>query len=138
MDVTIFSGLLPRPPRNCPSPGDVPPELLRHTGGGPFTSGNLVVVDAIERLPQGASAARVRLLDFGPAWPGAGLVAIRNGPTWVRGSWRDERRQDARCQTHRISSPVTGSAIGRNRITVRGRTTERRWSRVPAGVFELG
>jgi hypothetical protein len=167
VDVTIFSGLLSRPPRNCPSPGDAPPERLRHTGGGPFTSGDLMVVDAIERLPRGAPAARVRILDLGPTRPGAGLVTVRNGPTirvrvcggpgmalvrvtqrtsppgrdtpmWVRGSWQDERRQDARCQTHRISSPVTGSASGRNRITVRARTTGRRWSRVAVRVFDLG
>jgi hypothetical protein len=43
VDVTVFSGRLPRPPRNCPSPGDAPPEL-QHTGGGPFTSGDLIVV----------------------------------------------------------------------------------------------
>jgi hypothetical protein len=81
VDVTIFSGLLSRPPRNCPSPGDAPPERLRHTGGGPFTSGDLMVVDAIERLPRGAPAARVRTLDLGPTRPGAGLVTVRNGPT---------------------------------------------------------
>jgi hypothetical protein len=49
VDVTVFSGLLPGMPRNCPSPGDAPPERLRHTEGGRFTSGDLVVVDAIVR-----------------------------------------------------------------------------------------
>lgn len=167
VDVTVFSGLLPRPPRNCPSPGDPPPERLRPTGGGPFTSGDLVVVDAIERVLQGAPAARVRILDLGPTRPGAGLVAVRNGPTirvrvcgargmamvrvtqrtsppgrdtpaWVRGSWQDERRQDARCQIHRISSPLGISAIGRHRFTVRARTTGRRWSRQAVRAFDLG
>lgn len=166
VDVTVFSGLLPRPPRNCPSPGDAPPERLRHTGGGPFTSGDLVVVDAIERVPAGAPRARVRILGVGPrsqaglvtalegpavrvrvcGAPGMALVRVtqrtsppgRTAPVWVRGSWRDERRQDSRCQTHRIGSPMAGSAIGRHRITVLARTTGRRWSRVAVRVFDLG
>lgn len=166
VDVTAFSGLLPRPPRNCPSPGDAPPERLRHTGGGPFTSGDLVVVDAIERVPARAPRARVRILGVGPrsqaglvtamegptvrvrvcGAPGVALVRVtqrtsppgRTAPVWVRGSWRDERRQDSRCQTHRIGSPMAGSAIGRHRITVRARTTGRRWSRVAVRVFDLG
>jgi hypothetical protein len=164
VDVTVFSGLLPRPPRNCPSPGDAPPEQLRSTGGGPFTSGDLVVVDAIERLPAGSPAARVRVLDLvlgqglvgtrnGPAIrvrvcgaPGMALVRAtqrtsppgRDTPAWVRSSWQDKRRQDSRCQVHRISSPVAGSTTGRHRIAVRARTTGRGWSPVAARVFDLG
>jgi hypothetical protein len=80
VDVTVFSGLLPRPPRNCPSPGDAPPERLRHTGGGPFTSGDLIVVDAIERLAAGAPPARVRVLGLGST-PQVGLVMALHGPT---------------------------------------------------------
>jgi hypothetical protein len=165
VDVTVFSGRLPRPPRNCPSPGDAPPEQLRHTGGGPFTSGDLIVVDAIERLPAGAPPARVRVLGLGsPAQVGlvaalkgpmvqirvcgsAGMALLRvtqrtsppgrDRPAWVRGSWQDERRQDARCQVHRIRSPLGSSATGRHRITVRARTTERRWSRQAVRVFDL-
>jgi hypothetical protein len=80
VDVTVFSGRLPRPPRNCPSPGDAPPEQLRHTGGGPFTSGDLIVVDAIERLAAGAPTARVRVLGLGlPSQ--VGLVTALQGPT---------------------------------------------------------
>jgi hypothetical protein len=164
VDVTVFSGLLPRPPRNCPSPGDAPPEQLRHTGGGPFTSGDLVVVDAIERLPARAPTARVRVLGVGSRGglvttrqgptvrvrvcgaPGMALLRVtqrtsppgRNSPAWVRGSWQDERRQDARCQIHRISSPIAGSATGRYRVTVTARTTGRRWSRRTVRTFELG
>jgi hypothetical protein len=166
VDVTVFSGLLPRPPRNCPSPGDAPPDQLRHTGGGPFTRGDLIVVDAIERLPAGAPTARVRVLGLGSR-PEVGLVTALHGPTvrvrvcgapgmallrvrqrmsppgrdrpaWVRGSWQDERRQDARCQVHRIKSPFDGSATGRHRITVRARTTGYRWSRQAVRVFDLG
>jgi hypothetical protein len=166
VDVTVFSGLLPRPPRNCPSPGDAPPERLRHTGGGPFTSGDLVVVDAIESLPANAPAARVRVVGLGSPSQ-AGLVTALQGPTirirvcggagmallrvaqrtsppgrdspmWVRGSWQDERRQDARCQIHRISSPLGSSATGRHHITVTARTTGRRWSRQAVRVFDLG
>jgi hypothetical protein len=167
VDVTVFSGLLPRPPRNCPSPGDPAPERLRHTGGGPFTSGDLVVVDAIERVPASAPRARARILDVAPRSPGVGLVTTRLGPTvrvrvcgapgmalvrveqrtsppgrntpgWVRGSWQDELRQDRRCRVHRIGSPLAGSATGRHRVTVRARTTGRRWSRPAVAVFDLG
>lgn len=165
VDVTIYSGLLPRPPRNCPSPGDPAPTQLRHTGGGPFTRGDLTVVDAIERLPTVAPAARVRLLRLphpragliqtrrGPSVrvrvcgaPGIALVRVtqrtsptgRNIPVWVRSSWQDERRQDQRCQTHRLHSPVAGSATGRHRITVRARTTARRWSPTAVRVVDLG
>jgi hypothetical protein len=136
VDVTVYSGLLPRPPRNCPSPGDLPPALLRHTGGGPFTSGDITVVDAIERLPPGSPTAGLRLLGLthprsglattlnGPSIrvrvcsaPGIALMRVtqrtspagRNAPVWVRGSWQDERRQDASCQIHRLSSPVGSS-----------------------------
>ena len=167
VDVTLFSGLLPRPPRNCPSPGDAPPEQLRPTGGGPFTSGDLVVVDAIERVPARAPRSRVRILGVGPPSPQAGFVTALQGPTvrvrvcgapgmalvrvtqrtsppdrkapaWIRGSWQDERRQDSRCRIHRISSPLGSSAVGRHRIAVRARTTGRRWSRQAVRVFDLG
>jgi hypothetical protein len=164
VDVTVFSGLLPRPPRNCPSPGDAAPERLRHTGGGPFTSGDLVVVDAIERVPAGAPRARVRILGVGPravglvttshgptvrvrvcGAPGMALVRVeqrtsppgRNTPGWIRGSWQDELRQDRRCRVHRIRSPLAGSTTGRHRITVRVRTTGRHWSRPAVRVVDL-
>jgi hypothetical protein len=165
VDVTVYSGLLARPPRNCPSPGDAPPAQLRHTGGGPFTSGDLTVVDAVERLPAAAPVARVRLLRVphprpgriqtrtGPSLrvrvcgaPGIALLRVtqrtspagRNRPLWARSSWGDERRQTARCQVHRLVSPAGGSASGRHRITVRARTTGRRWSRTAARVVDLG
>jgi hypothetical protein len=48
------------------------------------------------------------------------------------------RRQDARCEVHRISSPIGGSATGHHRITVRARTTGRRWSRPAVRVVDLG
>jgi hypothetical protein len=165
VDVTVYSGLLPRPPRNCPSPGDAPPARLRHTGGGPFTSGDLTVVDATERVPAAAPTARLRVLRLerprpglvqarnGPSFrvrvcgaPGIALLRVtqrtsptgRDAPIWVRSSWQDELRQDARCQIHRLSSPVGGSASGRHRITVRARTTGRRWSRTAVRVVDLG
>jgi hypothetical protein len=165
VDVTVYSGLLPTPPRNCPSPGDPPPEQLRPTGGGPFTSGDLIVVDAIERLPADAPAARVRLLPeirqrpgliqtgSGPGLrvrvcgaPGIALVRVtqrtspsgRDAPVWLRGSWQDKRRQDARCATHRLTSPVGSAVNGRHRFTVRARTTGRRWSRSAVRLVDLG
>jgi hypothetical protein len=165
VDVTVYSGLLPRPPRNCPSPGDPPPEQLRPTGGGPFTSGDLTVVDAIERLPAGAAAARVRVLPEIPQRPG--LVQSRSGPglrvrvcgaegialfrvtqrtspsgrdapVWFRGGWQDRRRHDARCETHRLTSPIGSAVNGRHRMTLRARTTGRRWSRMVVRVLDLG
>jgi hypothetical protein len=167
VDVTVFSGRLPRAPRNCPSPGDAPPEQLQHTGGGPFTSGDLIVVDAVERLPQGAPLARVRVLGIAGGGPGVGLVTTRQAPTvrirvcgapgiallrvtlrtsppgrnipaWVRGSWQEERRQDSRCEIHRISPPLGVSSFGRHRFAVRARTTGRRWSRQAVRTFDLG
>jgi hypothetical protein len=68
------------PVGNCPSPGDAPPERLRHTGGGPFTSGDLIVVDAIERLPASAPTARVRVLGLGSPSP-VGIVTALRGQT---------------------------------------------------------
>jgi hypothetical protein len=122
------------------------------------------VVDAIERLPPGSPTAGVRLLGLthprsglattlnGPSIrvrvcgaPGIALMHVtqrtspagRNAPVWVRGSWQDKRSQDASSQIHRLSSPVGSSAIGRHRITVRARTTGRRWSRIAARVVDL-
>src|SRR5918992_1223780 len=69
VDVTVFSGLPPPAPCNCPSPGDPPPEQLQHAGGGPFTSGDLVVVDAVERLPAGGPTGRVAGLGPRPPAP---------------------------------------------------------------------
>jgi hypothetical protein len=165
VDVTVYSGLLARPPRNCPSPGDPPPMQLRHTGGGTFTSGDLVVVDAIERVPASASRARVRLLPEVSGRPG--LIQTRNGPgirvrvcgapgtalirvsqrtspggldapVWLRGSWRDERRQTTRCQVHRITSPLGSAVNGRHRFRVRARTTGRRWCAIATRTVDLG
>jgi hypothetical protein len=165
VDVTVYSGLLARPPRNCPSPGDPPPMQLRHTGGGPFTSGDLVVVDAIERLPASASRARISLppeirrrpgliqTRGGPAIrvrvcgaPGTALIRVSqrttprglDTPVWFRGSWRDERRQTTRCQVHRLTSPLGSAVNGRHRFRVRARTTGRRWSAIATRTLDLG
>jgi len=59
VDVTVYSGYLPRPPVNCPSPGEPPPPGFRSTGGGPFTRGDFTFVNAKERLPSGTPAARI-------------------------------------------------------------------------------
>lgn len=156
VDVTVYSGRLPSPPRHCPSPGDAPPPEMSPTGGGPFTSGDITVVDATERLPSGAPRARVALLSVGPGRGGplltgsglnvrvrvcgaAGIALLRfteasspsgrNSPVWTRTSWQDEHRQGRRCAVHRVSSPRASSGAGRHRVTVRARTTGRRWSR---------
>lgn len=161
VDVTVYSGLLARPPRNCPSPGDAPPALLRHTGGGRFTSGDLTVVDAVERVPSAApsTGARVVRLAHGPAVTqdrlriavlvcGARGMAMlrltqrisptgRDAPVWLRGHWREKLRHDRRCQVHRLDSPLSSSAAGRHRVTVRARTTGRRWSRSVVEMIDL-
>lgn len=43
VDTVVYTGLLPRPPRKCPSPGAAPPSALSNTGGGPLSSGDLTV-----------------------------------------------------------------------------------------------
>jgi hypothetical protein len=49
VDLVVYTGLLPLeipPPTSCPAPGDPPPPELVFAGGGPVTSGDIVVVDA--------------------------------------------------------------------------------------------
>jgi hypothetical protein len=123
------------------------------------------VVDAIERLPAGVAVARVRVLRevrqrprlvqarSGPSFrvrvcgaPGIALVRVvqrtsptgRNAPVWLRGSWQTKRRQDARCETHRLTSPLGSAYSGRHRLAVRARTTARRWSRTFVRVLDVG
>jgi hypothetical protein len=151
VDVVIYSGLLPRPPVNCPSPGDPPPLTLWSTGGGPLTSGDITVVDADEQLPDAAPPALVpdlsvklrrRALALSArvcGRPGIALLRFsvrssvpgRARPV-ARSGWRDELRQGARCQMHRATWPLSGrpGAVREYRVTFRARTTARRWSRV--------
>ena len=138
---------------------------MRPTGGGPFTSGDITVVDAIERLPAGSPLTRVALPKIGFArggpFPAGNAVSLRvrvcgapgiarlhftqrvsatgrSAPVWTRTSWQDERRQDRRCAVHRLISPLAGSGAGRQLITVRARTTGRRWSRPVVKRVDLG
>jgi hypothetical protein len=149
VDLTVYSGILPRPPLNCPSPGDPPPPRMSSTGGGPFTRGDFTLVDARERLPGGAPRARVTALRA-TGWhagltlrvrlcgaPGMALLRFslasspfeHNRPVGERASWGDELRQTASCSVHRIRRPLGGSPGGRRyRVTVRARTTGQRWS----------
>jgi hypothetical protein len=46
VDEVVYSGLLSAPPIACPAPGDPPTPGLFSTGGGPLTTGDVVVVDA--------------------------------------------------------------------------------------------
>jgi hypothetical protein len=123
VDVTVYSGrrrLLP-PPGTRPAPG------ASATG-----------------IPPNANALRILVRVCGA--PGIALLRLtqrtsptgRNARIWLRGSWRDELRQDRRCQRHWITSPLASSAAGRHRVTVRARTTGRRWSRTVAAKVELG
>jgi hypothetical protein len=156
VDVVVYSGLLPRPPVNCPSPGDPPPLNFWSTGGGPLTSGDITVVDADEQLPDGAPPARVPDLSVrlgGGAdrptlalsarvcgRPGIALLrfAVRSSapgrarPLRARSGWRDELRQRSRCQVHRATWPLGArpGAVRQYWVTLRARTTARRWSRV--------
>lgn len=158
MDVSIYSGYLPRPPVNCPSPGDPPPRRFDSVGAGRFTSGDFTLVDARERLPAGAAAARIagvrltlrprRLAGASEARlvlraricgrPGIALLrysqstspAGRDAPLWVRTRAQDELRHARRCQIHRVLLPLTLYPGGRRyRVTLRARTTGRSWSR---------
>lgn len=133
VDVTRYSGLLPSPPASCPMPGDPPPRELTHTGGGPFTSGDLTVVDAVERLPVDAPSATVEVV-ASPARRRPGLrVRVCGAPGVAlmrvavrRARPRETRRpQRSRCQVHRLGVP----AGERGPIALRARTTGRRWSR---------
>jgi hypothetical protein len=158
VDVTVYSGYLPRPPVNCPSPGEPPPPGFRSTGGGPFTRGDFTFVNAAERLAPGTPAARVAsmrvalrprggvgvsdaFLDVraricGP--PGMALLRVtqsssplgRNRPVDVLTRWHDELPHDAGCVTHRIQRLLTGFPGGRRyTLSLSARTTGRKWSR---------
>jgi hypothetical protein len=159
VDITVYSGFLPKPPINCPSPGDPPPRGFSSTGGGPFTSGDFTVVDAKERLPQGTPPARlVRMeLSLRPrrlaggsvarlvvrarvcGLPGTALLRFaqttspvgRNRPVGVATRWQDELRHESRCQAHRVIRILDGYPGGRRyRLALTVRTTGRTWSRV--------
>jgi hypothetical protein len=155
VDEVLYSGFLPRPPVNCPSPGDPPPLGFVETGYGPLTSGDITVVDAVEQVPGAAPPARVEdlavALRRGPGrWmlalrarvcgrPGMALLrfALRSStpgrarPVRLRSGWRDELRQDERCRVHRTAWPLGGrrSVARQYQVTLRARTTSRRWSR---------
>jgi hypothetical protein len=151
VDEVIYSGLLPRPPVNCPSPGDPPPLSLWGTGGGPLTSGDITVVDADEQLSDTAPHAKVPDLSVRPGPRGLALSARVCGRPGIallrfsvrssapgearpvaRSGWRDELRQRARCQVHRVTWPLSGRPgdVRDYRVTLRARTTARRWSRL--------
>jgi hypothetical protein len=157
VDVTVYSGFLRRPPINCPSPGDPPPRGFSSTGGGPFTSGDFTLIDAKERLPQGAPAARITAMRLAlrPARvirAGGGALTVRaricgasgiallrfrqssspagrDRPVGVATRWRDELRHDRGCRTHRVTWPLGAYPGGRRyRVTLSARTSGRRWS----------
>jgi hypothetical protein len=149
VDLTVYSGILPRPPLDCPSPGDPPPPRMFATGGGPFTRGDFTLVDVRERLPAGAAKARVTALRVGGTrtglrlrvrlcgTPGMALLRFtlasspfgRERPVGERSYWGDELRQTAACVTHVVQRPLGRDPGGRRyRLTVRARTTGERWS----------
>jgi hypothetical protein len=159
VDITVYSGFLPRPPVNCPSPGDPPPRRFSSTGGGPFTSGDFTLVDVKERLPEGTPAARVvgmelslrpTLLAGRPVarlvvsarvcgLPGTALLRFvqttspvgRDRPVGVVTRWQDELRHASGCGAHRVVRILEGYPGGRRyRLALRARTTGRTWSRI--------
>ena len=157
VDRTIYSGYLPRPPRNCPSPGEPPPPGFSSRGGGPFTRGDFTFHNATERLPAGARAARVSIrgLLMRPhnigaqevilvinarvcGQPGMSLFRVtqksspmrRNRPVDVLSKWHDEVPQTETCETHRIERLLTDFPGGRRyTISLRARTTGTKWSK---------
>jgi hypothetical protein len=159
VDITVYSGFLPKPPVNCPSPGDPPPRGFISTGGGPFTSGDFTLVDVKERLPEGTPAARlvgvrVSLRPRRLAGRAVGMLVVRarvcglpgtallrfvqttgplgrDRPAGVETRWQDELRQGSGCQTHRVVRRLAGYPGGRRyRLALRARTTGRTWSRI--------
>jgi hypothetical protein len=165
VDVTVYSGLLPKPPVNCPSPGDPPPRRFFSTGGGPFTSGDFTVVDSREHLPGGTPAARLVGMDLSLrprrlagrprarlvvrarvcGLPGTALLRFvqttspvgRDRPVGVVTRWQDELRQGSGCQTHRVVRRLAGYPGGRRyRLALKARTTGRTWSRIAARVVD--
>jgi hypothetical protein len=157
VDVTVYSGYLPKPPVDCPAPGDPPPRGFVSTGGGPFTRGDFTLVDAKEQLAAGTPAASIermsvrlgsrRLSGHAAAalvvrvrvcgLPGTALLRFgqasspygHDRPVGSRTSWETQLRHDAGCETHRISWQLAGYPGGRRyRISLRARTTGRRWS----------
>ena len=158
VDVTVYSGYLPRPPRNCPSPGEPPPRAMVSTGGGPFTKGDFTFVNAKEQLAAGAPAARIAgmRLGLGPRGgvgvsdatltvrvricgaPGMALVRVtqrsspvgRERPVDVLTRWHDELPHDGGCVTHRIRRALSRFPGGRRyTLALSARTTGRAWSR---------
>jgi hypothetical protein len=156
VDVTVYSGYLPRPPVDCPAPGDPPPRGFRSTGGGPFTKGDFTLFDAREQLAPGTPAASIERMSVrvGPrrlaghsvgalvvsvrvcGLPGTALLRFTKAtsppghdtPVGVRTSWETQVRHSAACETHRISWRLTGYPGGRRyRIGLRARTTGRRF-----------
>jgi hypothetical protein len=157
VDVTVYSGYVPKPPVNCPAPGDPPPPRFNSTGGGPFTSGDFTLVDAREQLSDSAPVARIvsMRLSLRPrnivgspravltararicGRPGTALLrfaqasspAGRDRPVSVRTEWQDQLRHERPCETHRVNLPLTRFPSGRRyRIELTARTSERRWS----------
>jgi len=158
VDVTIYSGYVPKPPVNCPAPGDPPPPRFNSTGGGPFTSGDFTLIDAKEQLPATAPVARIvsmrltlrpRKIVGSPRGlltararicgrPGTALLrftqssspAGHDRPVAMRREWQDQLRHRRPCETHRVPPPLTRYPGGRRyRVTLSARTSERRWSR---------
>src|SRR5215212_5013380 len=158
VDVTVYSGYLPRPPVNCPSPGEPPPPNFQSTGGGPFTRGDFTFVNGKEQLPADAPAARVGRVRLAMSprhrigaaeafltvrarvcgLPGMALVRAtqrsspvgRDRPVDVLTRWHDELPQEGRCATHRFRRAMSAFPGGRRyTLSVRARTTGRKWSR---------
>jgi hypothetical protein len=160
VDVTAYSGYLPRPPVNCPSPGDPPPPGFMPTGGGPFVSGDFTLINVEEALPPDAPQARVEQLDIVDRGgfvlalarvcgrPGIARLRLterssppgRVEPLWERTVSNDERRQGKRCQTHRFRGPLATRLSGpaHYRLTLRARTTGRRWSEAVTRTDDTG
>jgi hypothetical protein len=156
VDETVYSGYLPEPPVNCPAPGDGAPAGYRPTGGGPFTRGDWTLINVDEQLPEGTPQARIAAmrLTVRPAVPkrartvrvrvrvcgapGMALLTFAEstdlaGPGWGESGgmyWRNDLRHDRSCTTHVVTRKLTRSrALRSYEISLRARTTGRRWSK---------
>lgn len=80
VDTVVYSGLLPTPPATCPAPGDAPPPGFSSTGGGPLTSGDLTVIDALPLPTSKDQCTRGGWRQFGFRNQGECVAFVQRGP----------------------------------------------------------
>lgn len=101
-----YSGLIPAPPLACPIPGDSPPAFTLSGGGGPLTSGALVLSGPLNPRPP-------RVSSFAVGTP-AGIAQAPSGAHWFtdpsanRVGYVDNAIEGA---PHFFDLPIPGSGV---------------------------